>query len=360
MTMHDYRPVTITITPGAIATAVLVLLGFWVAYYLRDLLLIVITAVVLASAIEPATLRLIRTGLPRVLSVVILYLVGFILILALFYFFVPKLVEETTTLVREFPTYLETLQIPQHTLATTNGGDRSVVDQLLQFRDVLSASSESIWNAASKVFGGVFSLILIMVLSFYFAVQERGLDDFLRMITPIHKHDYILDLWRRAQKKIGRWLQGQLLLSFIVGVMVYVGLKVMGVPYALLLAIAAAVLELIPVFGSIVAAVPAVAVAFIDAGTSKALLVIVLYVVANQLQGNVIYPLVVQKVLGVSPLVVILSIIAGANLGAFLGSWFLGVLIAVPIAAAIQEYVNDVQRGKQNLLYPADDGTIDA
>ena len=83
-----------------------------------------------------------------------------------------------------------------------------------------------------------------------------------------------------------------------------------------------------------------------------------LYVVVNQLQGNIIYPLVVQKVLGVSPLVVILSIIAGANLGAFLGSWFLGILIAVPIAAAIQEYVNDVQKGKQNLMYPDEDGTI--
>jgi predicted PurR-regulated permease PerM len=143
-----------------------------------------------------------------------------------------------------------------------------------------------------------------------------------------------------------------------VGLFVYVGLLIMGVPYALLLGIIAAVLELIPVFGSILAAVPAVIVAFIDADTSKALLVIVLYVVVNQVQGNIIYPLVVQKILDVSPLVVILAIIAGANLGAFLGSWFLGVLIAVPVAAAVQEYVNDVQRGKQRLAYPSEDGTV--
>jgi predicted PurR-regulated permease PerM len=357
--MHDQRSVSITITPGTVATVVFVLLGFWVAYYLRDMLLIILTAVVLASAIEPATLYLMRIGLPRVLAVVILYLLGFVVTVMLFYFFVPKLVDETSRLVKELPTYLETLQIPESaTLITDEGGKRSVLDQVLQVRDVLSASSQSIWNAATKVFGSIFSLTLIIVLSFYFAVQERGLDDFLRMITPIHKHEYILNLWGRAQKKIGRWLQGQLFLSLIVGVLVYIGLAVMGVPYALLLAITAAVLELIPVFGSILAAVPAVAIAFIDVGTSKALLVILLYVVINQLQGNIIYPLVVQKVLGVSPLVVILSIIAGANLGAFLGSWFLGVLIAVPIAAAIQEYVNDVQRGKQNLMYPSEDGTI--
>jgi predicted PurR-regulated permease PerM len=192
-----------------------------------------------------------------------------------------------------------------------------------------------------------------LVLSFYFAVQERGIDDFLRIITPTRRHTYILDLWKRAQHKIGRWLQGQLLLSLIVGVMLFIGLVLMDVRYALLLALVAAVLELIPVFGSILAAVPAVAIAFIDVGTMKALWVIVLYIVVNQIEGNVIYPWVVQKVVGVPPLVVILAIIAGFQLAGFLG-----VLIAVPIAAAVQEWVGDVQRGKQQLAYPAEDGTL--
>lgn len=357
--MQDRPPISITLTPGTIATAVLVLIGFWVLYYLRDVLLIVLTAVVLASAIEPATLRLMKVGLPRSLSVVLIYLFGFVMVLSLFYFFVPKLVTEMSGLVRELPTYLETLKIPVNDpLVLTGESGDPLIQQLGQFQSVLTSSSESIWRAASKIFGSLISFTLIVVLSFYFAVQERGLDDFLRMITPMRKHDYIIDLWRRAQKKIGRWLQGQLFLSFIVGVFVYVGLLIMGVPYALLLGIVAAILELIPVFGSILAAVPAVVVAFIDADTSKALLVIVLYVVVNQVQGNIIYPLVVQKILGVSPLIVILAIIAGANLGAFLGSWFLGVLIAVPVAAALQEYVNDVQKGKQRLAYPSDDGMV--
>jgi len=139
----------------------------------------------------------------------------------------------------------------------------------------------------------------------------------------------------------------------LVGVAVWIGLVLLGVPYALLLGIAAAVLELIPVFGSILAAIPAVIVAFLDGGTSSAVFVIILYIVVNQLQGNIVYPLVVQKVLGISPLVVILAIIVGYQIAGFLG-----VLIAVPIAAAVQEYVNDVQRGRQKLAYPDDDGTV--
>jgi predicted PurR-regulated permease PerM len=148
-------------------------------------------------------------------------------------------------------------------------------------------------------------------------------------------------------------MQGQLLLSLIVGVFVYVGLLMFGVPYALLLGIVAALLELVPVFGSILAAIPAVIIAFIDSGATMALLVIALYIVINQLQGNIIYPMVVQKVLGIPPLVIILAIIAGFQLAGFLG-----VLIAVPVAAVVREWVGDIQKGKQQLKYANDDGSL--
>jgi len=351
--MNKQQPISITITPGTIAAAVLVLLGFWIAWYLRELLLVVLTAVVLASAIEPGTMRLMRWGLPRVLSVVLIYLFGVLMITLLFYFFIPPLVNESTDFFRALPTYLESLNLSAADSAIVATEGASVTDQLLQMQGVLKTSSQGILNAASSIFGGLMSFALIVVLSFYLAVQERGIDDFLRLIAPHRRHEYILDLWKRAQHKMGRWLQGQLLLSLIVGVLVYVGLLILGVPYALLLALAAAVLELIPVFGSILAAIPAVVLAFLDGGTTLALLVIAVYIVVNQLQGNIIYPMVVQKVLGVPPLVVILAIIAGAQLAGFLG-----ILIAVPIAAAIQEWVSDVQKGKQQLEYPAEDGVV--
>ena len=174
--MHERGPVTITITPGTVATVLMVLIGFWVLYYLRDVLLIVLTAVVLATAIEPATLRLIRIGMPRVLSVVLIYLFGFVVVLSLFYFFVPKLVTETTGLIRELPTYFETLKIPVNDpLITTTQSGKPLMEQLGEFQSILSSSSESIWRVASRIFGGLMSFTFIVVLSFYFAVQERGL-----------------------------------------------------------------------------------------------------------------------------------------------------------------------------------------
>ncbi len=351
--MEKQGPITVSITPGTVVVAVVIALSFWLAFYLKDLLLVVLTAVVLASSIEPMTQWLIRRHLPRVLAVVLIYLVVLVTIVSFFYFFLPPLATETANFVKALPVYLETLNLTTSEAVLLEGETTSITEQLLQFQDIMKASSSGALGAASAIFGGLVSFVLIIVLSFYFAVQERGLDNFIRLITPPRHQEYLLDLWKRAQVKIGRWLQGQLLLSLIVGVLVYIGLSILGVPYALLLAIVASVLELIPVFGSILAAIPAVVLAFIDSGTTLSILVIALYVVVNQLQGNIIYPMVVQKVLGVPPLVVILAIIAGSQLAGFLG-----IVIAVPVAAALQEWIGDIQKGKQRLAYPKEDGTL--
>lgn len=338
--------VQVTITPGTILTAVLVVLGVGLVFLLHELLLVVLTAVVLASAIEPATSRLMRFGVPRILSVVTIYLFIALMMVLFFSLFVPPLLHEANSFLANLPTYMETMNVGVEDLTFTGAEGASITSQLLQFREMLS-SSTSLFAAAESVFGGIISFALIVVLSFYFAAQERGLDDFLRLITPVKNQEYILNLWKRSQVKMGRWLQGQLMLSAIVGIFVFIGLAFLDVRYALLLAIVAALFELIPVFGSILAAVPAVAIGLIDGGPTAALLIVVLYTVINQVQGNIIYPKVVQKLVGVPPLVVILAIIAGAQLGGFLG-----ILIAVPIAAAVQEYVTDVQKAKNRTKEP--------
>jgi len=187
--------------------------------------------------------------------------------------------------------------------------------------------------------------VLIIVFSFYFSVQETGVDDFLRVVTPSQRQAYVLNLWKRSQEKIGKWMQGQLVLGLIVGVLLYLGLTILGIPNALLLAVIAGLFELIPVFGQILAAIPALAIAFSDGGLTALLLVGGLYLVVQQFEAHLIYPVVVKKVVGVPPLLVILALIVGAKLAGFLG-----ILLSVPIAAAIQEFVADVDKEKTKAL----------
>lgn len=360
------RPISVIITPGTIITAILMVLGLATLFYLKDLVLIVLTAIVISSSIEPGVLWLMRYRLPRVLSVLSIYVIVLGTFIGGLYFFVPVVTDEASQIIAKLPTNLSAFGVDTITVegsqllaqeANTvsslfNGSFSQLVNTVKDMQSAFSDSSEGILRSVTTVFGGIFSFVLIIVLSFYFAMQETGIDDFIRVVSPVKYQAYVLDLWRRSHMKIGLWMQGQLLLSLLIGVLVYLGLEIIyqgvGVTdsrYSFLLAIIAAMFELIPVFGSFMAAIPGIAIAFIDGGSTLAIAVLFWYVIVNQFQSNLIYPLVVKKIVGVPPLLVILALIAGAQLAGFLG-----IIIAVPLAAALQEFVSDIQKKKQKEL----------
>ncbi|MEK7510865.1 MAG: AI-2E family transporter [Patescibacteria group bacterium] len=341
---------TISITTGTIVRTILILVAAYAVWVLRDLVLLVVTAVVLASAIEPGVAFLRKYRLPRVAAVTLMYVGVFGSLFAIVYAFFPPILDDMQQFLQAAPQYLNTLNLPESLTALTSSAQtvagetqtQSLLDTLFTFRSAFSDASGGVVQVVSTFFGGIFALILVIVLSFYFAIQETGIDDFIRLVTPNKHEEYVVGLWQRAHKKIGLWMQGQLLLSLIVGVIVYLGLLILGVPYALLLAVIAAVLDLIPIFGSFIAGILAVIVAFGAGGVTLALFVAALFFVVNQFEAHLIYPLVVNKVVGIPPLLVILALIVGGTLAGFLG-----VLLSVPLAAAVREFLADVERGKK-------------
>ena len=128
----------------------------------------------------------------------------------------------------------------------------------------------------------------------------------------------------------------------MIGVLVYLVLMVVGVPHALVLAVLAGVFELIPIFGPIISSVPAILVAYTDLGTGTALLLIGLYIIIYQFESQLFYPLVVKKIVGISPIIVIIALVVGAKLAGVLGA-----IIAVPLSAALMEYVYDIEKRKK-------------
>lgn len=350
--MSSHGPISISITTGTVLSFVGAGLAVWLFFYLKELVLVILTAVVLSSAVEPGVAWFIKQRAPRIIAVAAVYLLIFGTIFGVAYAFFPPLLKETAGLSSQLPQYLANLNIDDILNNTLINSAREVVDGVPTFQEyigqiqnIFTATSAGAFKALAGIFGGVVSFVLVVVLSIYFSVQETGVDDFLRVILPVEYQKYGVDLWKRSQIKIGLWMQGQLLLSLLAGVLVYLWLATIGVPYAFLLAIFAALTELIPVFGSYIAAAPAVAIAFSFGGVPMALAVLGGFVVINQLQSNLVYPLVVKKVVGVPPLLVIIALIAGGQLAGFLG-----VLLSVPISAAIAEFVGDIQRRKEREL----------
>ncbi|MEK9168073.1 MAG: AI-2E family transporter [Patescibacteria group bacterium] len=342
---------TIHISSGTMFRVVLIGLLFVALYFLRDLALVLLASVVIASAVEPATRWFSRYKIPRVLGVLFVYITVAIVLGAIFYLFIPALFAETANLGNLLADRIGSLDITTTSKEVFTGADAGTLvndlskafplqDAIKGFETFARSLSGNAFHAISVVFGGVLSFLLIIIISFYLAVQEDGIVNFLRIVTPERHEDYVINLWRRSQQKIGKWAQGQVILGLLIGVLVYLGLTVLGVKYALTLALLAAVFELIPIFGPILAAVPAVLFGFSE-GATLGLMVIGFYIIIQQFENHLIYPLVVRKVVGVPPLLVIISLIIGAELAGFLG-----ILLSVPIAAALMEYADDVQKKK--------------
>lgn len=349
--MEHLKNVNITISSGTIIKGILLILLVGALFFLKGLVLILVTAIVIASAIEPITKWFVLYKVPRVIAVLLVYALILLGLFSLFYFFVPTLLQEASNFLAFLPTYTNSLDFSGALGGNFLSGPESIVktfsvrDALLDIQESFSNLSGGFVKSISFIFGGALSFILIIVFSFYFAVRETGVDDFLRVVTPVKHQSYILDLWKRSQIKIGRWMQGQLILAIIVGVLVYMGLTILDVRYALLLAVLAGIFELIPLFGAFLAAIPGIAIASVDGGLTLGLMVAGLYIIIQQFENHLIYPLVVTKVVGVPPLLVIIALIVGAQ---FAG--FLGLILAVPIAAIVQEFVKDVQKEKETFL----------
>ncbi len=348
---NSEKETVISITSGTIVKGFAILIGFWALWVLRDLALVIITAVIIASSVEPAVKLLGKYRIHRIPAVLGLYFALASLLVGLFYAFVPPVISELIDFSQRLPAVAQELNLnifKENTEALKKGetfisqiAEGAPVQDLFATLSKISSSSKGFAGAVGTVFGGLFSFVLIVVLSFYFAMQERGIENFLKIVTPSGKEDYVIDLWERSKVKIGKWMQGQLLLGVLIFVLVYLGLTIFGVPYALLLALIAGMLEIIPVFGPIIAAIPAVALAFSTGGTTLALIIAVFYLLVQQFESNLIYPLVVRKIVGVPPILVILALIIGFQLAGFLG-----VLISVPVVAAIMEFVDDIEKKK--------------
>jgi len=332
---------SIEITTGTMFRAILLVLALIFIYLIRDVVAIILFSVVVASAIGPAAEWFTRWRLPRVLGVLLVYVITFSILGAAFSLVIPPLLDELSTI-------SSASIIEEASGAFFNLFPKlpfSIAQSIKELVEGLRVSIDEIaggfFKATSTIFGGALSFILIVVISFYLSVQERGIENFLRIVTPLEYEQYILDLWSRARRKIGRWLMSQILLGLLIGAMVFLGLTILQIKFALSLAILTAIFELIPVFGPILAAIPAVLIAFLQEPI-LGLVVVVFFFVVQQFENHLIVPVVFKQAVGVPPILVVIALLVGGELGGLFG-----LLLAVPIAAVLVEFLNDIAARKQ-------------
>jgi predicted PurR-regulated permease PerM len=362
-------PINVNINFSTIIKTTIFFIFLFLIVELKDLVLLFLTAIILASAMEPFVKVMEKIKFPRILSVSIVYIIFISLIFWLSVLFVPALIEQINNFIKQLPVYVESLNTWLDTKVESGGVLASIVEELRnRAQDSLANVSElSVKSSAIKtnvnifggtilgIFGGLLNFALVLVFSFYLAIQDHGIDNFLKIITPVKYTKYSLNLWKRTQRKISLWMQGQLFLAFIIGLITYLGLIIFfDFEHSLLLAVIAGLMELIPIAGPFLAAIPAMIIALITGGWSLVGGVAIFYLVIQMIENQIIYPLVVNKVVGVPSIIVILSVIIGVQLFGFLGA-----ILAIPISAAFMEYYKDVEKRQLEAIRRGEEKEVD-
>lgn len=342
---------TISISTGTIVKIFVVLSIFAGLFYVSDFIIALLVSVVLASAVEMPVRMMGKWGVPRAVSVITIFLSLLLLVGAVIFIFIPPLADDMALFIKTLPKILESVRIfgrdmgfKDMSLAISDLSHDISKGQILSILKTSFFGTSGFFATTSAVVGGIINLVLTFVLAFYLALEERGVHKFLRLMVPKNKEEYIADLWDRAQRKIGLWMQGQLLLSLLVSLLVYIPMLILDMPYAALLAVLAFTGELIPMVGLTLATVPALFLAWLHGGTSLLGVTAIIYFIISQLENHVLYPKVMNKMVGVPSVVVIIAIVIGAKLA---GIW--GVLLAVPLASILMELADDVNKRKSHV-----------
>jgi len=326
----------IEISWGSLWRIVLIIALIAALFVAKQAVFIFLLSLVLASALEPIVNFLEKRHFPRILAILLIFIIGLAVLAILLYTIIPITFIELKDLFRDLEEKLPEFLKPFfsfHLFGELKQGNES-------FINVLLSGSSSFWNLMIKLFGGIVFLIAVFILTFYLLVSKHGVETFLRAILPENQEERVINVYLKIRKKLGYWLQSQLLLSVIVAGLSLLGLWLLGVKYSLLLAVLAGILELVPMAGPIISG----AIAFFVALSHSWILgvyVIILFVAIQQLEAHVLLPAIIRKTMGVNPAVVVLALLAGYAIA----SW-IGVVLAVPAAVTLQEIINDFSRHK--------------
>ena len=307
----------------------------WALWEVRDALLLIYISALIAIGLSPLVndlerKRLMRQRVPRWMAILVIYVFIIAALVAVASMVIPAVVMQARDLAREFPQLLHQAQqwLINHGVLTREISAQEAV----QSASVSGAQDylQFVANAVLGVVGGVFGLITALVLAFYLLVDSSSLILVFLRLFPREKRPQVNDACRRVTNKISAWLGGQLLLAGIIGSTAALGLFLMGVPFFWVLALVAAIGEMIPIVGPILSAVPAVAVA-LSVSPTLALGVIIFFVAQQQLENHLLVPKIMQRQVGISPVFVIIALLIG---GSLLG--VMGAILAVPTAAILQ------------------------
>lgn len=321
----------LTISWGTLWKVLLMVAFVAIAYVSRSVLLAALLAIIVSAALDPFVTYLERKRIPRIIGTLAIYIIAVFIIALIMYIVVPIFLVQLNS-------FIVNSQETVGSLVSATGINTSIFDTITgainQFTANLLGGKTSLVGILSQLLGGVLLTMIVFVISFYLTIARDGVERFFMTVLPLKHQPKVLGIYERVRHKISFWFAGQLFLSLVVGVAVFIGLEILGVKYAFIIAILAGILELVPYVGPIFSGSLATLVALTQS-TSLGIYTLILFVVILQTENHALVPLVNRYTTNLNPVVVILALLIGGEAFGIIGA-----IISVPVAVLFQEILN--------------------
>lgn len=321
-------PTKIEISYKTIIFTVFFLILLWFLFQIIDTIFLVFVAFIIMTAFKPWVDLLERIFLPRVLSIIIVYLSMFTLLGYTTGVLLPPLVSESIHLAEILPGYIREI-LPFIQI------DPQIISQQL------APIGENVLKVTFGIFGNIIAVFSIFVISFYLLVQRKQLEPLLSEFVGEKGAVALINTLRKVEGRLGSWVRGQATLMVFIGITIYIGLTLLHVPFALPLSILAGILEIVPVIGPIFSAIPAVLVA-LTITPFLAVITALLYFTIQQIEAHLVIPFVMRKAVGIPPLITIISLMVGGKLAGIAGA-----ILAVPIVVTVETVFSEYLKSKE-------------
>jgi len=312
------------------------------AFFAKESIIILLLAIIISSALDPSVDALSRKlKIPRIASTIVIFITGILIIALVLLLILPIAVFELSALIGQF-TEAETDTLFQDFAPMVNMFTKDFsLANIGQITSIVLSGTASVVQTISSVVGGVVSVILILMVSFYLTLSQDGVSKFLRAVLPEKIEDTVLHTYYRSKQKIGRWFQAQILLSLTIGILVSLGLWLLGVEYAFAIGLLSAAFQIMPNVGPLFSGAIGTLIALTDSFI-LGFYTLLFFIVIQQLENHLIVPLFMKKAINIHPVVTIFSIMVGFQLFGIIG-----MIIAVPIAIVLQDVIEQRIENKQ-------------
>lgn len=334
------NPRTLDISWASILKIIFALGLLYFIFLIRGILIWFIFALVISILFNPAINFLRRFHIPRVLAAILVYLSIFVLLGGFIYALAPMLFSELQYFTANIPTYFE------QAAPYLSGLKIEAFKNFQSFAEVIGKglynASANIFSAIGIIFGGLASTIIIFSIAFFLSLEEEGLSKTVMLIFPSRHKARVSAIWQKSQKKVAAWFGIRLICCFFIGVVIGIACYSLDIKYAALFGLLAGVFNMVVTIGPFLSGTAIGLFILITMGMPKAIIFLIVFFIAQEIENYVIMPLLTKRFMQISPSLVLISLLIGAKLWGLMGA-----ILIIPLMGMILEFAQGFLEKKE-------------